>query len=150
MTKVLTPEQRKRKPQTEKPPGQGAGRGVGGGRALSEQKKEAQALVRDAAGMDPLEALAHIACGNCVALGWMTKNEAAGPRGRGRAWRMVPAGARIGAWTELAQYCHPKRKAIEAAPAASGGPSMSVTFVMPSNGREPGAAPAETAPGTEG
>lgn len=119
----------------------GVGKGVGGGRPLSEQKKEARELVQSAAGMDPLEALAYIACGNVVALGWMTKAEAAGPKGRSRAWRLINAAARIGAWTELAAFCHPKRKALEAAPGQTVG-QATFSFVIPSNGREPASVPA--------
>lgn len=124
------------------------GQGVGGGRPLSEQKKAAQDLVRDAAGMDPLQALAYIACGNTVALGWMTKQESQGRRGRTAAWRLIPAHSRIGAWTELAQYCHPKRKAIEGGPSGSAPVQAKVTFILPENGREPNAAPA-AAPTTD-
>lgn len=117
------------------------GQGVGGGRPLSEQKKEARELVRAAAGMDPLEALAYIASGDVVSLGWMTKADVAGKIGKSRVWRMLPAHVRVGAWTELAQYCHPKRKAMEAIGGTGAGTvSASVTFVLPSNGREPPAA----------
>ena len=113
------------------------GQGVGGGRPLSEQKKEARELVRAAAGMDPLEALAYIASGDVVSLGWMTKADVAGKIGQSRVWRMLPAHVRVGAWTELAQYCHPKRKAMEAIGGNGNSVSASVTFVLPSNGREP-------------
>jgi hypothetical protein len=88
--------------------------------------------------------LAYIASGNIVALGWMKPRAVKDKRGRMAVWRMLPAHVRIGAWTELAQYCHPKRKAIEGPAAGGNSLQANVTFVMPSNGREPAPAPADS------
>lgn len=105
-------------------------------RALTAQKHYAREIVRRVAGMDPLEALARVATGDVVGLKWMTKAQAAGPAGRGRAFRMIPPGARIGAWCELAKYCHPTLKAIDNT-TSDGSMAPAVQFVFPSNGREP-------------
>lgn len=138
---------RGRKPGV-KPPEKPEPERDGDGRVVSAARKAARDLVRDIAGLDPLEALAAIAMGDCVRLGWLTPREAAGTAGRGRAMRLIGPSSRIGAWFELANYVHPKLKAIERNPDDKPAGAAVVQFVFPSNGREPAPAiqPAAPAP----